>query len=141
MDQIFSPKTPVAERAAMLNDNADGVEFMSYMKPYTQDDIQGMKESLATVSIEINDIEEEKKEAVKGYKDLLEPKMEDKKMLLKGIKEKAVLVREECYKMTDRAERCTGFYNSEGILVASRPATSDELGGTVFALLREGTNN
>lgn len=141
MDQIFAPNTPVAQRTEMLKDNADGIELMSYMKPYTQDNIQGMKEDLATVSIQINDIEEEKKEAVKAYKDLLEPKMEEKKMLLKGIKEKAVLVREECFKMTDRAERCTGFYNSEGQLVASRPATADELGGTVFMTLREGTNN
>jgi len=141
MDQIFAMNTPVEDRAEMLKDNADGVELMSYMKPYSQDEVQGMKEQLATVSIEINDIEEEKKEAVKAYKDLLEPKMEDKKMLLKGIKEKAVLVREECFRMTDRAERCTGFYNKEGQLVSSRPATSDELGGTVFMTLREGTNN
>ena len=51
------------------------------------------------------------------------------------------MVNEECYLFFDEEERMVGYYNAEGVLVQSRPATREELQKTIFADLREGTNN
>jgi hypothetical protein len=141
MDKIFEEQIPIAQRSQLLKDNADGVEVISYMKQYSPEQILEMKERLANVSIDIADIEDSKKDIMKEFKAQLEPLNEEKSLILKGIKEKAEFVKEECYKITSQEERMTGFYNSEGILVSARPATSDELSGTIFMTLREGTNN
>ena len=63
-------------------------------------------------------------------------------MLLKDIKEKAVYAKEECFKFIEQEEKMVGYYNAQGDLIESRPATSDELQGTIFQIVRKtGTNN
>lgn len=128
-------------RNQFLRDNCDAVEPKGYMKGYTPEELDTMKTELSEVSIKINDVEEEKKEVMKGYKELLDPLADEKKELLRGLKEKAIFVKEDCFKFVDQEERMTGYYNQEGILVESRPSTADELQSTVFQELRRtGTN-
>ena len=50
------------QREQFIKDNADGVENKGYMKAYTPEQLQGHKEKLANVSIEIAEIEAELKE-------------------------------------------------------------------------------
>ena len=47
------------QREQFIKDNADKVENKGYMKPYTPEELQGHKEKLANVSIEIAEIEAE----------------------------------------------------------------------------------
>ena len=47
------------QREQFIKDNADVVENKGYMKPYTPEELQGHKEKLANVSIEIAEIEAE----------------------------------------------------------------------------------
>ena len=49
------------DREAFLKDNCDKVEEKGYMKPYTPEELQGHKENLANVSIEIAEVEAGKK--------------------------------------------------------------------------------
>lgn len=130
------------ERINFLNDNCDAVEETGYMKRYTPEQIQAMKEDLAETSISINDLETEKKEIVKSFKERTDPLREHRTTLLKGIKEKAIFTKEKCYKFVDQEAKMVGFYNNEGDLVELRPASSDELQGTIFQMQRKtGTNN
>ena len=72
----------------------------------------------------------------------LKPLKEEVKNLREDLKSKGRTVHEKVYRFLDEEERMVGFYNSEGMLVSSRPARRDELQKTVFADLRkEGTNN
>lgn len=131
-----------SQRIAFLQDNCDAVEETGYMKRYTPEQIQAMKEDLAETSISINDLETEKKEIVKEFKEKTDPLREHRSTLLKGIKEKAIFTKEKCFKFVDQEAKMTGFYNSEGDLVELRPANSDELQGTIFQMQRKtGTNN
>lgn len=131
----------LAERMDFLKSNCDTVEDLSYMKRFTPEQITTMKNTLATTSIEINDIEVEKKEAMKAYKESLKPLIDTKKELLKNIKQKAELVNEICYKFVDQELRLTGYYNSEGNLVSARPISPDEMQTTIFQIQKTGTHN
>lgn len=128
-------------RVSYLKDNCDSVVNKGYMRRFTPEEIQAMKEQLAETSIMINDIEVEKREVSKEFKSRVDPLVNERKNILKGIKEKAEYVQETCYKFVDHDERMVGFYNCDGELIESRPAVADELQGTIFQLNRKtGTN-
>lgn len=108
------------------------------MKPYTPEELQGHKENLANVSIEIAEIEAEMKQVTAEYKGRLKPLKEQRASMVSNIKAKAEYVTEKCYRFTDQEAKMTGFYNSDGLLIESRPATADELQPTIFTPLRAG---
>ena len=121
-------------REAFLKDNCDKVEEKGYMKPYTPEELQQRKEELANASIEIAEIEQEAKEAAAHYKGRLKPLKEARANIVSNIKAKAEYVKELCYKFVDQEARETGYYNREGDLIESRPATADEMQPTLFAV-------
>jgi hypothetical protein len=121
------------QRETFLKDNCERVESKGYMKPFTPEQLQGHKEELADLSIRIEQAEEEKKEAVKFFKEKLDPMTRQRSELVKSIRQKAEYVDELCYKFVDRENRQTGYYNAEGDLIELRPATADELQLTLFA--------
>lgn len=141
MDKFLGQDIQDPERRKnFLLDNADDVEEKSYMKTFDAETMAGRKEDLAEVSIKINDIEEEIK-AFKEAKNLdLKPLKEQRKGLLDDIKAKGELVTEKVYKFVDREEGMTGFYNSEGLLIESRPSTREEMQQNIFSISRDAVN-
>ena len=135
------------QREHFIKDNADKVEEKGYMKPYTPEQLQGLKEDLANISIEITEIEQEAKEAAAHYKGKLKPLKETRARMVGNIKSKSEYVKELCYKFVDQEARETGYYNKEGDLVEIRPATAEELQPTLFVTpniynnAKDGTNN
>lgn len=130
------------DREAFLKDNCDNVEEKGYMKPYTPEELQGHKENLANVSIEIAEIEAEKKAQDAYYKGQLKPLNEQRSQMVSNIKSKSEYVKEICYKFVDQEAKETGFYNADGDLIECRPATADELQPTIFSMARKtGTND
>lgn len=130
------------EREAFLKDNCDKVEEKGYMKPYSAEELQGHKENLANVSIEIAEIEAEKKAQDAYYKGQLKPLMEQRTQMVSNIKSKSEYVKEVCFKFVDQEAKETGYYNSDGDLIECRPATADELQPTIFSMARKtGTDN
>jgi hypothetical protein len=141
MDKTLGKDYPPALRVTFLQDNCDKIEEMGYMKRFTPEEIQEMKENLSESDIKINDLEDEKKDAVKRITTVLDPLKKSRKEILKNIKQKAEFVKENCFKFLYEDERLIGYYNSEGDLIESRPATSEELQKTIFQVNRTGTNN
>lgn len=137
--ELFAGMTP-KQKVENLLSNCDKVEEIGYMKQFTTDQIGAMKDELSSVAIAINDIEIEKKEANAAFKDALKPIIEEKKGLLKNIKQKAEFVKENCYKMTDFDEKMVGFYNADGLLISSRPMQADEFQRTI-PMGKTGTND
>ena len=133
-------KNPI-QRESFLKDNCDACEQKGYMKPYSPEELQGHKEKLANVSIEIAEIEAEMKQVQAEYKGRLKPLKEARSMMVSNIKSKAEYVNEMCYRFTNQETTETGFYNKDGKLIESRPATADELQPTIFHALRTGTND
>ena len=125
------------ERKRFLHDNADKLVEMSYHKAFDSDELARKKTELSEVCIEINDIEDAKKIAMEGFKEQMKPLKESRQKLLEDIKSKGRLVTEKVYQIVYQEETTTAFYNSDGILISSRPATKDELSPTIFKLIRE----
>jgi hypothetical protein len=139
--QIGKEYTDNSQREAFLKDNCDKVEEKGYMKPFTAEQLQGHKESLAELSIRIEEIEDEKKVSAQQFKSLLDPLTKQRREKISNIRQKAEYVREICYKFVDFEERQAGYYNAGGDLVEIRPATADELQHTLFSLQKTGTYN
>ena len=131
MDKFLGQDIPEQERWQFLQDNADAVEKIGYTH-------RQKKETLAEVSITINDIEIEKKEAMDEFKERLKPLNEEKQELLDHIKRGSEFVEnEECAKILYHEEKMAGFYNKLGELVYSRPIMPQEMQKTVFSINRK----
>lgn len=129
-------------RRQFLADNADAVEKKEYMRHFTPEELLKLKEGLSETCISINDIEEELKAVKQEYSERLKPLLTKKKEALEGLKKKAELVEEDCYKFIDTEAREVGYYNQNGDLIESRPAYSEELQTTMFQVIRKtGTDN
>lgn len=130
------------ERKSFLVDNADKVVQMEYHKPFTGDELAVMKTDFANKHIRIANLEEQ----IKKFKDEinieLKPLKEEAIELRENLRSKGKIVNENVYQFLDEEEKMVGFYNAEGVLISSRPATSEELQRTIYAEIRkEGTNN
>ena len=122
----------IHRRRIFLQDNADEVVKKTYMRSYTVPELQGKKEDLASIEIEISEIEQYKLDVLADIKSRIKPLYEQKVRLVGNIKAKAELVTEECYRITDQKAGETGFYNGNGDLIECRQATADELQGNLF---------
>lgn len=143
MDKFLGQELPEESRWQFLRDNADAVEQIGYTHRFTPDELSQKKESLAEISIQINDIEIEKKEVMDGFKEQLKPLNESKQGLLDNIKRGSEYRgNEECVKILDHEEKLAGYYNKLGELVYSRPIMPQEMQKTVFSINRKtGTDN
>jgi hypothetical protein len=142
MKKLGQEFTSGMARRSFLNDNADSVEKKGYMRKFTEEDIVDFKNNLSETDIQINDIEEEKKEVVNVFKLKLKPLQNQRQKLLKDLKHKAEFVTEECYKFIDTETRMVEYYNVEGEMIETRPANADELQRNLFQDLRKnGTEN
>ena len=140
--QIGKEYSNKAEREAFLKDNCDRVVNKGYMKPFTPEQLQGHKENLVELSIQIEQVEDEKKESARQFKAELDPMTKQRSEMVRNIRQKAEYVNELCYKFIDREDRQTAYYNSEGDLIELRPATADELQPTLFiGMQKTGTDN
>lgn len=140
MDKYLGQEYPEVERARFLKDNCDNVEPFGYTRNFTQEEMDAMKDNLAEVSIELDQLSIEKKEVVAEIKSKIKPKERVKADLLTKIREKSEFVKEDCFKFIDQEAGKVGYYNSEGVLVYERGIKPDERQTRMFAL-KTGTNS
>ena len=140
MDQKLGQEYEGEARVRFLQDNCDAVEEIGFNRKFTPEEIADMKDNLAVVAIEINDIEIERKEAMKAFKDQTDPLTVRKVSLLKNIKLKSEFTKEECFKFVSQEDRVVTYYDSEGILVEFRSMRPDEAQLTIRHM-KTGTND
>lgn len=138
MDKFLGQEIPETDRWQFLKDNADAIEGIGYTHRFTPDELSQKKESLAETSIQINDVETEKKEVMEDFKQQLKPLNETKQTLLENIKKGSEYVEnEECAKILYHDEKMAGYYNKLGELVYSRPIMPQEMQKTIFNINRK----
>lgn len=126
------------QRKNFLCDNADEVVEMDYHKRFESEELARKKTELSETCIRINDLEEDIKDYRANINLELKPLKETRQALLADIKSKGRMVKEKCYKFIEKDEKMACFYNGEGILVSTRPATRDELKApTLFQAMRK----
>ena len=89
MEKVLFADLSEKERMQMLSDNADTVEEVGYMKAFTPEEMETMKDRLSKIVIDINDIDEEKKAANDEFKLRKKPLETEKQELLANIKSKS----------------------------------------------------
>lgn len=136
LEKELGKEYPLEQREQFLSDNSDHVEKVSYSKVFSPEELAKQREDLTDAAIKLADIEEQKKEANAHFKELMKPLEQKKAVAIKNLKDKAMVVEEDCYKFFDEETKMIGFYNKEGDLVSSRPAFPDELQTTIFAAIR-----
>lgn len=142
LDKELGKEYPLEQREQFLKANSDYVEKVSYSKAFSPEELAKQREDLTDAAIKLADIEEQKKEANAHFKELMKPLEQKKAVAIKNLKDKAMVVEEDCYKFFDEETKMIGFYNKEGDLVSSRPAFPDELQKTIFAAIRsDGTTD
>jgi hypothetical protein len=67
----FMPELMPKERLNILEQNADSIEETTYQKPLTEEALADKKDVLTTNSIELYDLDEQKKSAVEIFKSKL----------------------------------------------------------------------
>jgi hypothetical protein len=122
------------KKAETLKNSCDKVEFFSYMKPFTPEEISEYKNVLSTEMIKVDSIETELKEIKDEYKDKLKPLKDTVKECLTYIRDKARTVNEECY-INYEGEYAV-FYNADGEQIYKRPLEVSERQKTIFQLNR-----
>jgi hypothetical protein len=141
MQNHLFKEIPPDERSRYLRDNCDRIEPVTYMKVFDTEELSGFKDELSEVAIEIDSIEQEKKETMEIFKARLDPHKRSYGKLLENIRLKSEEVKEDCFMFIDVTERMVGFYNAKGELVSSRPVRPQEMQKNIFTVDRTGTND
>jgi len=128
-------------RVQFLDANCTEVENIGFTREFTQEEMEAMKDNLADVSIELNDLQIEKKELVKEINLKMKPKDQCRKNLLESIRKRSEYVNEDCFKFVDHETNTVGYYNSEGLLVSTRRIKPEERQTKMFKLPKTGTND
>lgn len=141
MEKIFMPEVSADQRKLILEQNADSVEQTTYLKPLTEDEILGKKDILTDNSIRLFDIEEDKKEAMKVYKDKIDPLKKENNLLLSEIRTGQAKVAGILYHMANHDEGYMETYDENGELIQSRKLRPDEKQKTIlYSVGKTGTN-
>lgn len=126
MEKQLFEDYPLHQRVKMLEDNAESIEERGFMKPFSPEEVLSLKDDLANVAIDIDNIGIAKKTANDGFKAELKPLEDRKKTILENIKNRSEYVKENCYKIVDHTEGMAGFYSRDGQLIESRQLRPDE---------------
>lgn len=142
MKDIMLADTPVEQRAEILRNSRDQILEKSYLAKFDQEETNELRAELATVHIQMGELEEELAGIKSDFKGKIKPLQERIGKILNDLKVGGEYVKGECYKFIDPDEGMVGFYTPEGYLLEERPMKSDERQRTIQMAVRlTGTDN
>ena len=122
-------------KTEQLRESCDKVIDFQYLKKFSTEEVNEFKTQLSVVMIESSEIEEEFDAIKTEYKAKLKPLKDKVHGLLRFIRDKARLVKEECY--VNYEGEYAIIYNSDGEEIDKRPLTVDERQKTIFMETRK----
>lgn len=128
MDKKLFQEYSEEQRLQMLKDNCNKMlEDYGYDKPLSKDQLKAVKDRLSSASVELHDVQEEKKEADSGFNDRIKSLKGTIAEQVKQLKDRTSYTCEQCFEFLFREEKKVGVYNKDGILIEERAATLKEL--------------
>ena len=123
---LFENESPEV-REQILQDTAYKVESdFSFTRPMTDEELLETREAFVQKSFEIQKLQEEFDRIKENFKMMMKPVKQDHSEILNSLKFKSVNRRETVYLLDNREEGCMSYYDKTGILITSRPFTSEE---------------
>ena len=132
---LFQDLVP-AERMEMLDAQADEVVEENYLRPYENAELQKARQEYVNLSLQMTEIKAEEDDIKQQFKERKSPVQKEMDKVLGNIKQGGEYVKGKLYKIVDREERVTGFYDEDGKLINQRKSLPNELQGTLFSTIR-----
>lgn len=141
---LFQNETP-EERKRSLQNSADSVlKEKKFYKKLDSDELIQRRKVYTDKSLKLSDMEEEKKELVKDFKDRMDPIKSEVKSLGSEIRTGHAQFEGNLYGFIDETTLMVYFYSESGELIETetRPANQEELGlFSHMRVVKTGTNN
>ena len=141
MDLHLFQDLGTAERMEMLDAQADEVVEENYLRPYENAELQKARQEYVNLSLQMAEIKAEEDEIKQQFKERKAPVQKEMDKVLGNIKQGGEYVKGKLYKIVDREERVTGFYDEDGKLINQRKSLPNELQGTLFTTIRMNAKN
>lgn len=131
--QTLFPDLDPVDRIHYLESNAvDILENEVYDRPLSEEEIADEKTGFAKMHMELNRLEQEKKDTVEALSNQIKSLKKDADKSLQKIKTGKEEQRGTLYEIQDFEAMQIGIYNKDGQLVGSRPMTAKERQMPVF---------
>lgn len=129
MDKLFMPNESPATRLKYLESQADGVVEDRYFHQLTENELNSKRVEITDNVINLGDVEEEKMEVMKDFKQRIDPLKSEIKRLTLQVRTGHEERHGKLYKFIDREKRWVYFYDASGNLIEnkSRPSNVDEI--------------
>lgn len=114
------------DRQSVLQGEALSIEEQAYMKPLTPEELSIKKDDLASAAILKAVIEDELAEVKKSYKDKIEPLRQQVSECIDAIKNKAVEIKGNVYKLADYDNQMIHIVDPLGNVLSSRRMLPEE---------------
>ena len=137
MTDVMLAETPVEQREQILRDSCDQIVERSYTRKFDQPEINERRAELATVSIQVNELEDELAQIRADIKGKIKPLLERRGKILDELKSGGEWVKGDVYKFIDQEEGRAAFYTPDGYKLEERPITPEERQRNVFQVLRK----
>jgi hypothetical protein len=145
MDKQLFAEFSEEQRLQMLKDNCEKLlEDYGYDKSLSKDQLKAVKDKLSSASVELHDVQEEKKQADSEFNERIKNLKGTIAEQVKQLKTRTTYTCELCFEFLFRDEAKVGIYNKDGILVDERAATLKELRESQDMFrqqMKTGTNN
>ncbi len=117
---------PVDELETLLRGESIGKEEMAYNRPLSEEELVVRKDDLSKNTILLSVINDELKEAKRQFKDKMDPIKTKVIEDIKAIKNKAVEVRGDVFKMPDYENKMIHMVDAKGHVITSRKMLPEE---------------
>lgn len=143
MDEQTLKSYGFAYRKQILKDNCDVIEDGKITVPFNEGDLAEKQRQVVNDTVEINRLEEEKKDVVKRYNDKIKELKENRNMVSNEVQSGSKTEQGQLYGFRDDEEQKVKFFSEHGDEVYSRPMTTEEINNpTIFQSIRmEGSND
>jgi hypothetical protein len=142
MDKLFMPNETPEERLRILESQATTVTKDTYFVRIEEEELVNARAAFTKNQLAMDDINEQKKDAMSEFKEQLKPHMEIHQELSSQIRKG---FREQEGKLFGFLDgNMMYFYDTKGELIETltRPATTDELQNpTIHMVIKDGTND
>lgn len=142
MDKLLLPNETPEKRLEYLNSAADQVVQQTYYTRLNDSELSAKRAEFTNNALAIDDLETQKKDAVEQFKEQIKPLKEIHKTLSQEVRTGFVEKEGKLFKFIDRKIKMVHYYDSNGELIKTEPASVAELAqGTIHMNLRTGTDN
>lgn len=127
---LFQTESPEERKRSLQNTADTVVKEKQYYKRLDSDELSQRRKVFTDKSLALSDLEEEKKETIKDFKDRMDPIKDEVKQLGTEIRTGHSRFSGNLYGFIDEQTRMVYFYSESGELIETetRPANQEELG-------------